>query len=220
MLDFSKARTHMVDSQIQTNGVVDPLLLQAFSTIPRELFVPEKLQGIAYQDDDLSIGQGRYLLEPAIHAKLVQAAKPVQEDVVLDIGSATGYSSAILSPLVTTVIAVESNKKQIDKAVRLWNKIGACNIVSIEASLAEGAPLHQPFSLIIVNGAVGAIPEALCAQLSPGGRLVTILKPAGEVMGRAVLVYRSENGQISVREMFDAAAPYLEGFAPTASFQF
>jgi protein-L-isoaspartate(D-aspartate) O-methyltransferase len=220
MLNFAQARTHMVDCQIHTSGVADPLILKAFGSVPRELFVPEKLQGIAYHDDALEIGQGRFLLEPAVHAKLIQTAKPVAADVVLDIGCGTGYSSAILSSIVTTVIAVENNKRQLDKAIKLWDKLGACNIVSLEGELDLGAQAYAPYSLIVLNGSVAQIPQNLCAQLAPKGRLICVVKPQGRSIGRAVLVYKDDSGAISEQELFDASAPYLNGFEPKPSFRF
>ncbi len=220
MLNFSQARTNMVDCQIHTSGVVDPLILEAFGNIPRELFVPEKLQDIAYHDDDLDIGQGRYLLDPALHAKMVQAAKPRADDVVLDIGCATGYSAAILAPIVTTVIALESNKRQLDKAVKLWDKIGACNVVAIEGGLNEGVPQHQPYSLIMLNGAVAELPFIICEQLAPHGRFLTIVKSPDQAMGRVVMAFKDGSGHISTQDLFDASAPYLAGFEPKSSFRF
>lgn len=220
MPKFAQARTHMVDSQIHTCGVVDPAILHAFNTIPRELFVPEKKQGIAYHDDDLDLGQGRFLLEPATHARMLQAVNPHIGDIVLDIGCATGYSSAILAPLVTTVIALESNKKQLEKAVKLWDKVGACNIVAFEADLKNGAPQHQPFSLIILNGAVAEFPLSICDQLIAGGRMVVVVRPKGQVMGRVIMALKDSHGGVSTKELFDATAPYIAGFEPQAAFEF
>lgn len=220
MMNFAQARTHMVDSQIHTCGVVDPLILAAFGSTPREVFLPERLQGIAYQDRELELAQGRYLPDPAVHAKLLQAAEPKEADVALDIACGSGYTAAILSPLVSTVLALESHKKLLDKAVKLWDKMGFCNIVAIEGDLTAGAPAHQPFSLIILNGACAQFPHNLAAQLAPGGRLLTVVKPAGHVMGRAVIGYKTAAGHVSVQELFDAASPYLSGFEPQNTFSF
>ena len=112
MTDFIQARKNMVDCQIHPSGIVDGWILESFQNIPRELFVPEKLQGIAYTDENIDIGQGRFLMEPIVHAKLLQAVAPDKSDVVLDIGVGTGYSSAILCPNVSTVVALENNKKR------------------------------------------------------------------------------------------------------------
>ena len=201
----------MVDCQIQTAGVVTEGLLKAFEVTPRELFVPEKLKSIAYSDEDIPLGKGRFLLEPIVHAKLVEAARIQPTDVVMDIGMGTGYSSAILSPMVLTVMAVDSNKKYLDKAARLWAELDVCNVIGIEGDLTEGNPENAPFSLIFVNGAVAEIPENLVDQLGPGGRLLTVVKKAGAVMGHATLVEKLDTGGYASTELFEAGTPYLAG---------
>ena len=85
MLDYIQARTNMLDSQIHTSGVVNPDILEAFQNIPREMFVPEAMRGVAYNDEDITLGHGRYLLEPVVHARMLQALDPKKDDVVLDV---------------------------------------------------------------------------------------------------------------------------------------
>lgn len=220
MKDFSLAREKMVEGQILTAGVVSPQLLGSFGDIPREIFVPEKLKTVAYKDEDVSVAEGRFLLEPIVHAKLLQAADLQKGDIVLDVGAGTGYSSAILSPSVMTVVALESEEKLLSKAGKLWGKMGLCNIVAVQGDLVTGAQKNAPFDVIFINGAVGKIPEGLVAQLSSSGRLVTVLKPKGHVMGRAVVVRKNADGSASVKEIFDAATPYLPEFMPESSFRF
>lgn len=220
MTDFLQARANMVDCQIHTSGIVDSKVLNSFGSVPRELFVPEKIRDIAYADESLDIGQGRFLLEPAVHAKMVQETQPKPDDVVLDIGCASGYSSAILSPIVTTIIALENNKRQMDKATRLWNQLGTCNIALIEGDLAKGVADQSPYSLIIINGAVTKVPEAILEQLSVGGRLVTIIKKQDNPIGHATLFMKSDNGSISSKPLFDANAPFIGGFEQKTSFEF
>ncbi|MGN7438565.1 MAG: protein-L-isoaspartate O-methyltransferase family protein [Alcanivorax sp.] len=220
MSDFALARKNMVDCQIRTAGVIDPWILDAFETIPREQFVPEKLSDVAYTDENIDIGQGRFLLEPIVHSKLLQAAKITDEDIVLDIGVGAGYSSAILSSKVTTIVALENNKRQMDKASRLWDKYDLCNIALIESGLENGEPKHAPYSLIIINGAVAEVPQVILDQLDIGGRLLTITKKPHQNVGSATLFYKSENGTISSTALFDAGVPYLQGFEPKVEFQF
>lgn len=219
-LDYQKARENMVDGQIHTAGVVSEGLLKSFSTVPREIFLPEKLRGVAYADEALAMGKGRHLLEPMVHGKLLEAARLRPEDVALDIGVGAGYSSAILSPLVTTVVALDDSKRFLDKAARLWEKLGVCNVVAIERDMTRGTPEHAPFSLIIINGAVSHIPQDLIDQLEPGGRLLTILNPARGMLGKAVLVEKTTGAHYSVTQLFDAGAPYLPGFEPQSAFVF
>lgn len=221
MTDFSQARQNMVDCQIRPNGVVDQSLFDIFSTTPRELFIPEKMQGVAYTDESLDIGQGRYLLSPMIHAKMLQAVLPNSDDITLDIGCGYGYSSAILSPLVSTVIACEKNKRQSDKALRLWEKLGACNVVLAEdtGDLLQGVAKYAPYSLIMLNGAVKDVPQEILDQLANGGRLITIIRKNQK--SQAVIYRKDDSGHVSSVPLFDAYAPlFTELDSSTVQFQF
>jgi len=220
MIDFIQARTNMIDGQIHPAGVVDVGILDSFQNIPREEFMPDKLQSVAYTDENLIIGQNRFLLEPIAHAKMLQAAEIKSTDIVLDIGSAYGYSAAILSSLASTVIAVESNKRQIDKAARLWEKHSLSNIVQVENKPKIGAPKHAPYNVIVINGAVAEVPQSILDQLDVGGTLVTVIVEVGKQVGKAVVFRKSEDGNVSSSPIFDAGIPYLEGFEPVPEFQF
>ncbi|PCJ96022.1 MAG: hypothetical protein COA45_11535 [Zetaproteobacteria bacterium] len=220
MVDFLQTRINMVDGQIHPAGVVDPSILESFETVPRELFVPERLQGVAYTDKDLDIGQGRYLLEPITHAKMMQAVLPVESDVVLDIGVGAGYSTAILSPMVTMIIALEHNKRQMDKATKLWDRLDVCNVALIEGALSEGVSDQAPYSLIVINGAVEMVPDNIFDQMDIGGRLITVIRKPEQSVGQATLFIKSDNGTVSSKILFDASAPFLTGFEPKACFKF
>lgn len=220
MKSFKKMRENMVDGQIHTNGVVDEAILNSFLTVPRELFVPEKLQHVSYADENVDIGQGRYLIEPMVHAKMLQQVGVRSDDVVLDIGCGYGYSSAILSSLVTTVIAVEHNKRHCEKAKRVWEKLDLCNIVLVEDALQGGAPEHAPYSLIVINGAVPEVPEAFLDQLDLNGRLVAVVQDAGSVQGQAKLYMKDDQGYVSSIALFDAGIPVLEEFKKEPEFVF
>lgn len=220
MYDSNRARETMVDCQIGTAGVVSPGILQAFQTIPREKFLPQTLQRVAYTDECLPVGPGRFLPEPGAHARLIEAASPEASDVALDIGGATGYSAAILSSLVTTVIALEDRQEYLDHAASVWNDLGACNIAGIKAPLTRGAPEHAPYNLIFINGAVTEIPAQLAQQLTDGGRMVAIVKKPGQIMGQAVLVRGLGGTGFSSHILFECAGEYLPGFEPKPAFQF
>ena len=109
-MNYAIARHNMVENQIRTNNVTHHDIISAFSEVPREVFVPEHLSAIAYVDGDLLIAQGRYILEPMVLARLLQSAEIQPEDVILEIGSGTGYSTAILSKLASTVVALEEDE--------------------------------------------------------------------------------------------------------------
>ncbi len=220
MTDYSKSRVNMVNGQIHTFGVVSADILESFRSTPREEFLPKDKQPLAYADEDIIIDDAHFLLEPAVHAKMIQSVNPQEDDVALDIGVGTGYSSAILSPLVTTVVALEPCQGFLDKATRLWDEQGLCNIVGMKGSLAKGDPANAPFSLIILNGAVSEIPEGLVQQLSPEGRLITIVKKAGDVVGQVTLVQKTNNNNFTSYPLFDASSPYLSEYEPKLDFQF
>lgn len=220
MPQYAAARTNMVDSQIHTMGVVSEAVLDAFRTVPREKYVPEGRQSIAYNDEDLPVGAGRCLMEPVSHARLLQAALPVKSDIVLDVGCATGYSAAILSALCDKVVALEHDAGLLAFAEKGWAGAGLSNIQARQGAFAEGYASGAPYSLIVLNGAVSHIPDALVEQLAPEGRLVGVVRTAEDRIGRAVLVSRNAQGVISSRTLFDAAVPYLPGLEPRTQFVF
>lgn len=220
MNNFSQARKNMVDCQIHTNGVIDPRVLYAFETLPRESYVPKEKSSVAYQDEDIIIDNGRILIEPHIHARMVQALKPKATDVALDIGGAYGYSSAVLSGMVQTVLALETNKYFLDKAAKLWNDHSPCNIVGIEGDLKQGSADNGPYDLIFVNGAVSEVPASWKAQLAENGRMVVVIKKQGNLMGEVTIIECLGKNQFSSYTVMSAATPYLKGFEPELEFTF
>lgn len=220
MTDFTAARNAMVDSQIHTMGVTGEDILNAYRTVHREEFVPEGRRGVAYNDEDMPVAHGRCLMEPVTHARLLQAALPVAWDVVLDVGGATGYSAAILSGLVSRIVAVEPDAALLAVAEATWKKLHCANIVPHQGPFAAGCAAHAPYGLIVVNGSVAEIPAGLVEQLAPGGRLVCIVRKADDRIGRALIVTKSASGAISDRILFDAAVPYLPGHEPRNGFVF
>ena len=220
MNSFQEMRKNMVDGQIHPSGVIDPRILENFELVPREQFVPSKMMGVAYQDEDLVLPDGRFLLDPTVHARMIQALNLKTEDVVLDIGCACGYSSAVICNMVTTVIAVEQTQKYLDMAQDVWDGIEASNIAAFKGMLKKGYPDEAPYDAIILNGATAETPAHLVPQLIEGGQMVFIDRPAGSVVGQAVLLKHTGGGEFSQRPLFDAITPYLKGFEPVETFAF
>jgi protein-L-isoaspartate(D-aspartate) O-methyltransferase len=218
MVDFAAARLNMVESQIRTNKVTDLRLLDAFETVPRELFVPEPLRGIAYVDEDVALGGGRFVMEPRVLARLLQAAQPGPEDMALDLGCGSGYATAILSRLVDTVVALEDDAALAAAANRTLGELEIDNAVVVEGRLAEGYPKQAPYNVILLGGAVAEVPAAIADQLAEGGRLVAVVS-AGPGLGRATLM-RRDGGMTSSRILYDAALPILPGFEAQPGFVF
>lgn len=208
----------MVDSQIRTNRVTDPRIVSAFETVPREAFVGEARRSIAYVDEDLEVAPGRYLMEPMVLARLVQAADPQPHDIALDIGCATGYSTAVLARLAQTVVGLESDRALLDAANRTLNALDVDNAVVVEGPLEAGYQKQGPYDVIVFQGAVCEVPEAVKRQLAEGGRLAAVVIDGGGI-GRGMLLQRAGDS-FSRRMLFDAATPLLPGFAREAGFVF
>ncbi len=223
MIDFAAARRMMVDGQVRTSDVTDPRLIAAMLDIPRERFVPETQADLAYLDFDVPATRAtagdavRRLLKPMVLAKLIQAAEVDDDDHVLDVGCATGYSSAVLARLARAVVALEEDAALARLAAENLQAVGASNVRVVTGPLTQGWPAEAPYDVIFLNGAIEIEPQALFRQLKDGGRLVAVKgrPPAGHAM-----LYRSINGDVSGWPIFDAAAPLLPGFAAPPAFVF
>lgn len=221
--DFSQHRAKMVDGQLRTTDVTNQPLLAAMGSVPREAFVDARRQALAYIDEDIEIapagpdGGPRFLMEPSPFAKLIQLADVRQGDVVLDVGCGTGYSSAVLSLVAGSVIALESESGLAERAGSLLGSLGYDNVAVVQGSLREGYPDEAPYDVIVIEGAVGEIPEALFDQLKEGGRLVAV-----EGVGNAGIarLYVKDSGIVTGRRGFNAAVKPLPGFEKAPAFEF
>jgi protein-L-isoaspartate(D-aspartate) O-methyltransferase len=218
MTEFDVARVHMIESQIRTNKVSDDRLLAAIAEIRRELFVPEQLQPVAYVDDDLPLGGGRYLMEPMVAARLLQAACAERADIALVVGAGAGYEAAVLARLARAVVALEEDPLLARRARAALVDHGIAAVSVVEGPLASGHGQRAPYDVIMFGGAVAEVPIEIVAQLAEDGRLVAVVKAAGGV-GRATLTTKT-GGAIARRVMFEAATPLLPGFQPKPTFVF
>lgn len=217
-MNFAAARLNMVDSQLRTNKVADAALLDAFLAVPRERFVPVAFHDAAYFDDDLPLGNGRSLMEPMILARMLNEARIDAGDKVLDIGCASGYGTAIIARIAASVVGVEEDAALARESRARLAELGVLHATIVEAPLVQGHAAGAPYDVIVIEGAVVTIPDTIASQLAEGGRLVAVVK-AGPGMGQAMLMTRI-NGILSRLPLFDAATPYLPGFAPVPSFVF
>jgi protein-L-isoaspartate(D-aspartate) O-methyltransferase len=223
MINEPAARLNMVEGQLRTNKVTDEAVLEGFLTTPRERFVPSHLRSIAYVDDDIPLGNDRFLIEPMVLARLLQLAEIGKGDKVLEIGCVTGYATAILAQIAASVVAVESDPQLAAAARANLAALGLGNAQLQEAPLNAGWRASAPYNVILVNGAVGEIPASVTDQLAEGGRLVTVTEgsagPSEARCGMAVLMTRAE-GKLSSRPAFDATVQALPGFARRPAFVF
>ena len=218
-MDYALARLNMVESQIRTNKVTDAGVVGAFESLPREQFVQKAKRGIAYADEALEVGAGRYLLEPMVLARLIQAALPLPGDVALDVACGTGYATALLSRLVSTVVGVDDLADLVERGNGILSELEIDNAALVAGPLAAGYAKQAPYNVILVDGAVETLPDALFDQLADGGRLVTI--EGGSAVGPGVAVlYQKHGGRIGKRILFDAGTPMLQGFRRVPGFVF
>ncbi len=217
MFDTAMARRMMVDGQVRTADVTNLELIAAMLAIPREMFAPPGLADQAYLDSDIALGGGRVLLKPMILAKLIQGAKAGPKDHVLDVGCGTGYSSAVLSRITGSVVALEADVGLAKLAQEAFKAAGVAKVTLATGPLAAGWPSAAPYDLILLNGATEILPEALGSQLKPNGRLACIF---GSGPASKATIYRVVEGHLVGRPIFDAAAPVLPGFAAPPAFVF
>jgi protein-L-isoaspartate(D-aspartate) O-methyltransferase len=221
MIDHATQRLNMVESQVRPSDVTDRRITRAMRDIPREEFVPGPLKSIAYVDEHLKVADGggrqRYILAPRLLAKLIQALSIETDGLVLDIGPASGYSTALLARLGQTVIALEEDPRLAERAQATLTAVGTDNAVVVTGPMRAGAPDEGPYDAILLNGAIASAPPALLDQLKDGGRLAAIYVEGG--VGRAALWVR-HGMTFDRRTIFDAHAPYLPGFEPEVGFRF
>jgi protein-L-isoaspartate(D-aspartate) O-methyltransferase len=223
MSNFAVERHNMVESQIRTCGVTNPRLLAALREVPREAFVPPSARSLAYMDGPLQVEAAReghaarYLLAPMLFAKLVQLAEIKAEDKVLDVGAATGYSSAVLARIAASVVALECDAglAAVAKDTLATQKVN--NVEIFVGALDGGAPDKGLYESIIVNGRLAAKPDTLLGQLKPGGRLVAVI--GGEAGAKAHL-FQKTGGAVREVIAFDAGCPTLPGFEARYAFAF
>ena len=210
MLDYARARQLMVDTQLRTSAITDRRLLAVMGRIPRELFVPETRRGLAYIDDIQPLTDdtpSRYLPSPAPFARLVQLADINARDAVLDVGAATGYSTAVIAALARHVIALESDAGLAAQARDNLACLGVGNADVVHRPLVSGPPGETLFDVVILEGAIEMIPPALLGRVRDGGRLVALVRNGATASGK---VFVRAGRDIAARTAFDANLPPLE----------
>ncbi|HEY1708491.1 MAG TPA: protein-L-isoaspartate O-methyltransferase [Rhizomicrobium sp.] len=217
MNDFDALRRTMVDAQVRANDVADPRIHAAMLAVPRERFVPTAKRAFAYADVPAEVAPQRYILDPRTFGKMVQLAEIQITDRILDIGCATGYSSAILARLGKEVVALEQDADLVRMASEILPTVGETRIAVVQGGLVEGVKGLAPFDVIFINGAIETVPDALFGQLAEGGRLVTVLQQ--NAAGKATLFVK-QNGAVGHRTSFDAGVPMLAGFRKAVGFVF
>lgn len=218
MADSALQRKNMVESQVRPSDVTDRRITSAMRDIPRERFVPSELATLAYMDTVITVAPGRGLMAPRDFARLVQLADVQDGDSVLIVGSTLGYSAAVLSRLASRVTALESDPNLCRNAQETLKSLGISNVEIVCGPLADGWRDAAPYHVIIIEGALDALPQPLMDQLAKGGRLVMVRTDEG--VGHALIAIH--NGATTAQRIaFEASAPRLQGFEqPARAFAF
>jgi len=221
MSDFSTARQNMVDCQVRPSDVTDLRIVDAMLAVPREVFVPERQRALAYLDLDVQVSEGnsarRFLIKPAVTAKMLQAADIKDTDSVLVAGCATGYTAALAARLAGQETATEVDPSLAAKARQVLVELGFERVTVRTADVAAGDPANAPYDVIVLDGATEITPDGLYGQLKEGGRLVGVF--AMTQPPRAMVVTRCR-GDFGHRTVFDASVPVLPGLERRPAFVF
>ena len=215
MSDFSTRRVMMVDTQVRPSDVTKFPIIEAMLAIPREAFVPPAQVEAAYVGENLPLGPGRVVLDARTLAKMLDALDVLPTSRVLLIAPGYGYSAAVLGRMAGSVLAVEENAGFADAARAALDGQGAANVVVITAPLAGGAAAQGPFDLIVIEGGVEVVSDAVLSQLAEGGKIVAVFMEGA--LG-TVRIGHKIDGAVNWRFAFNAAAPVLPGFARERSF--
>ncbi len=217
MADFALRRRTMVDTQIRPSDVTKFPIIQAMLEVPREAFVPGEVREAAYMGEHLPLDEGRVILDPRVLSKMLDALEIEPEDVALDLGCGLGYSTALLAYMCEAVVAVEEDAARVAEAQTTLSERGFDNAAVLEGALADGAAKHGPYDIILVQGGVETVPQAITDQLKDGGRIAAIFMDGA--LG-TVQVGLRRGDRLSWREAFNAGAPLLDGFRKEPVFQF
>jgi protein-L-isoaspartate(D-aspartate) O-methyltransferase len=191
-MKFKRLREKMVSTQIRARGIRDPRVLEAMTNVPRHLFVGEALQDQAYGDFPLPIGEGQTISQPYIVAEMTQALELTKDDRVLEIGTGSGYQTAILAELAYRVYTIERIRTLFINVRKRLDELKYHNVVAKCSDGTLGWPEESPFEAIIVTAGAPKVPEAFVEQLSMGGRLII---PVGDRFSQKLLkIVKQEDG--------------------------
>jgi protein-L-isoaspartate(D-aspartate) O-methyltransferase len=215
MSDFTARRTAMVDTQVRPSDVTKFPIIEAMLTVPREAFVPRDLREAAYMGKNLALDETRVVLEPRTLAKMLDALDINNDELVLDIGTGLGYSSAVIARMAEAVVAVEDDETRAEEAQSILAEQNVDNVVVHTGALVDGSAAHGPYDVILVQGGVEDVPADLTAQLKEGGRIACLFMTGA--LGEMRIGHKLD-GDVIWRPVFNAGAPVLPGFERAREF--
>ncbi|MBK7614004.1 MAG: protein-L-isoaspartate O-methyltransferase [Burkholderiales bacterium] len=217
-MNIEQARFNMIEQQIRPWKVLDHAVLELLAVVKREDFVPAAYRAAAFVDTELPLGEGQTMLTPPVEARLLQDAKVQRHETVLEVGTGSGYTTALLAHRARRVISLENRPALARMARENLARAGISNVEVRDADGRHGLAAEGPFDVIMLSGSVASVPQALLDQVKVGGRLVAI--EGGEPVMRAVVYFRESASSVTKTEMFDTMAPRLDGFDDATRFRF
>ncbi|WP_209016446.1 protein-L-isoaspartate O-methyltransferase [Roseibium sp. RKSG952] len=215
MTDFAARRLTMVDTQIRPSDVTKFPIIDAMLAVEREKFVPGSHREAAYVGDLIELGDGSCLLEPRTLAKMLDALNISNDEVVLDIAPALGYSTAVAARMAQLVVGVEEDETRATEAQSNLMEAEADNAIIHTGPLEQGAAEHGPYDVIIIQGGVERLPDALLDQLKDNGRIACVFM---EGQLGTVRIGRKTADRVTWRDAFNASAPVLPAFSAESAF--
>ncbi len=199
MPDPTSARQLMVNSQLRARGISDPRVLDAMLRVPRHEFVPEPYRSEAYEDHPLPIGESQTISQPYVVALMLESLQIASTDKVVEVGTGSGYVTALLAELAAQVFSIERYPALAESALKVLTALGYANIQVVTGDGTLGLPAAAPFDAILVSAAAPNLPHTLLTQLREGGRMIV---PVGSPDSQQLQFIRMVNGQpvISLRE--------------------
>ena len=217
-MDFEQARFNMVEQQIRTWDVLDPAVLELLGTVPREQFVPDGRRELAFADLELPIGHDEVMLAPKLQARIVQEVTVAPTDRILEIGTGTGYLTALLAKLGATVTSVEIHEDLASAARARLSSLGIDNVKIATGDGACGWDTAHAYDVIVLSGSLPMLPDTFQKQLKPGGRLFAIVGDRPVMSAR--LIVREGNSAYAAVTLFETVIDPLRNAQQPGRFVF
>lgn len=217
-MNLEQARFNMVEQQIRTWEVLDPAVLDLLYAVPREDFVPAAYRKLAFADMEIPLGEGQCMMAPKIEARIVQALSLRKTDRVLEVGTGSGYLTALLARCAAHVYSLEIRPGLAAFGRANLERQGADNVTLEVADGARGDPKRAPYDAIVLTGSTPVLPAALREQLAPGGRLFAVVGEPPVMVARRITC--TVPGAFSSEELFDTVLAPLVNAERPARFQF
>ncbi len=218
MTNVALARFNMVEQQVRPWDVLDPQVLELMESMPREAFVPQAYQNVAYADIDIPIGHGEVMLAPKYVGRMLQALNLHKGDVALEVGCGTGYITALLAKACRDVYGVDIHQDFVDTAAKNLAALDLNNITLETGDASHGWDAHAPYDVVFISGSLPVLPETFQKSLNRGGRLVAIVGDT-PVM-EAVLITRIGINEWSQETLFETDIKSLENATKPQRFVF